>query len=93
MPSDFHFQPCLLNFIQNFLKKEFYLFIFSCAGSSLLHDPFPGCGDRGLLSRCRAWASHWVASLVEQQALGRADFSSRGFQTLEHGLSSCGAQS
>ena len=35
-----------------------------------------------------------VASLVvEQQALGRADFSSRGFQTLEHGLSSCSAQS
>ena len=39
-------------------KKEFHLFIFSCASSSSLHDLFPGCGDRGLLSSCGAWASH-----------------------------------
>ena len=92
MPSDFHFQPCLLNFIQNFFKKEFYLFIFSCAGSSLLHDPFPGCGDRGLLSRCRAWASHWVASLVGAQTLGHVGSSSRSSQAPECWLSSYGTR-
>ena len=33
------------------------LFIFGCAGSSLLHGLFSSCGERGLLSSCPARAS------------------------------------
>ena len=35
-----------------------YLLIFGCAGSSLLHTCFSGCGKWGLLSSCGARASH-----------------------------------
>ena len=44
-----------------FLFKDFGLFTyfsFGCAGSSLLLELFSGCGKRGLLSSCAAWASH-----------------------------------
>ena len=46
-----------------------YLFIFDCAGSSLLHRPFSHCGDWGLLSNCSAQASPSVASLVVEHRL------------------------
>ena len=36
----------------------FNLFIYGCAGSLLLCRFFSSCGKWGLLSGCRAWASH-----------------------------------
>ena len=57
-----------------FFKKYFYFsicFIFSCAGSSLLHGPFSGCGGWGLPSSCGAQASHCCGfSCCRAQALG-----------------------
>ena len=74
-----------LNHHPLFLK----LFIFGCAGSSLLHGLFSSRGKQGLLSSCGVWASHcggfsrraaWAHGLrsCSLQALGR--------------LRSCGAQ-
>ena len=40
------------------LLTSFYLFLFGYAGFSLLHQLFPSCGKEGLLSSCRAQASH-----------------------------------
>ena len=40
-----------------FLIYIIYLFIFDCAGSSLLCGLFSSCGDRGLLSSWGAQAS------------------------------------
>ena len=48
----------------DYLKNFIYLFIFGCAGPSLLHGFFSSCDEWGLLSFCRAWA------------LGHAGFSS-----------------
>ena len=31
-----------------FLKNNFYLFIYACAGSSSLRGPYPSFGERGL---------------------------------------------
>ena len=45
-----HSQPPLtLLFVFSFKKFSFYLFIYGCAGSSLLCRPFSGRGDQGLL--------------------------------------------
>ena len=53
-----------------------YLFIFGCAGSLLSRKLFPSCGELGLLSSCRAWASHGgVFSCCGAQALALAGFS------------------
>ena len=41
------------------LFKIVYSFIFGCNMSSLLHGLFSRCGERGLLSGCRAQASHF----------------------------------
>ena len=68
---------CGLNFF--FDALFIYLFVFGCAGSSLLHRLFPGYGERGPLSSCDVWASHHGGfSCCKAQALGRADFSSSG---------------
>ena len=48
-----------------------YLFVFGCAGSSLLYELFSSCGDWGLLSSCGAPASHCSGfSCCWTQALG-----------------------
>ena len=51
------------SFISPSLKKknDFFLnlFIFGCAGSSLLQELFSSCGEQGLLSSCSALASHY----------------------------------
>ena len=39
-------------------KKEKKIFIYVCAGSSLLCKFFSSCGEQGLLSGCGTWASH-----------------------------------
>ena len=41
-----------------FKYNFFYLFMFGCAGSSLLCRLFSGCGERRLLCGCGARASH-----------------------------------
>ena len=59
--------------------KVYYLFIFGCAGFSLLHGLFPGCSEQGLLSSCSGQASHFRGS-----SCCRAHSGSRGV-----GFSSC----
>ena len=48
---------CPCNFL-SFFKK---IFIFGCAGSSLLHGLFSSCRDRGLLSSWRVWVPSLAA--------------------------------
>ena len=50
----------LFTFIFVLLFISFYLiiFIFGCAGASLLQGLFSSCGNRRLFSSCGAWASH-----------------------------------
>ena len=57
------------------------LFIFGCAGSSLLCGLFSGCGKQGLLSSCGAQTS----------VIAGSGLSSCGSQALEHSFNSCGA--
>ena len=58
------------------LKK--LLFIFGCAGSSLVHGLFSRCCEWGLLSSCGAQASHCGGFSCGAQALGHGAFSSCG---------------
>ena len=74
-----------------------YLFVFSCAGSSLPHGVCSGCSKWGLLSRCGAdFSLQWPLSLrstgFRAQASGVAacGLCSCGSQPLEHRLTSCG---
>ena len=70
----------------------FYLFIFGCAGFSLLCGLFSNCGEWGLLSSCGAEASYCDGfSCWGAQALGHTGFSSCGLWALEHRLNNCGA--
>ena len=75
------------------------LFIFGCAGSSLLRGPFPRCGEWGSLSGCCTRLLTVVAALVAGHtpegvwvsvAMARG-LSSCGSQALEHRLGGCGA--
>ena len=51
-------------------KKIFYLFIFGCAGSSLLWGLFSSCGEQELLCTCSVSMSHrGVISRFGVQAL------------------------
>ena len=52
------------------------LFIFGCAGSSLLQRLFSSCGKWGLLSSFSAQASLWCFSCCWAQAPGCTSFSS-----------------
>ena len=46
-------------------------FSFGSAGSLLLNRLFSSCSERGLLSRCGVWASHWAGfSCFRIQVLG-----------------------
>ena len=66
---------CGLNFF--FDALFIYLFVFGCAGSSLLHRLFSSCGEPGLLPSCGARASHCGGfSCCRAQALGTVGFSS-----------------
>ena len=74
---------------QTLLKK---MFIYGCAGSSLLRGLFSSCGERGLLLSRGAWASHSCGfSCCRAQALGCMSLSHNGSQEPEHRLNSCGA--
>ena len=54
-----------------------YLFIWGCAGSSVLHELFSGCGEQGLLPSYGARASHCGGfSCCRARALEHTDFSS-----------------
>ena len=56
----------------------FYELSFGCAGSSLLHDLYSSCRERGLLSSCSAWATHCSGFSCGAWALGHMGFSSCG---------------
>ena len=45
-------------FIVTYKYFKFYLFIFGCAGSWLLHEIFSSCGEQLLLSSCSAQVPH-----------------------------------
>ena len=77
-----------------------YFFIFGCAGSSLLPELFPSCGELRLLSRGGAWTCRCGGfSCCRAQALGTwasvvatRGLISWGSRTLEHaGFSTCGS--
>ena len=55
-------QPCVLavsgTYQACFNHYILYLFIFGCAGSSLLLGLFSTCDKQGQLSNCIGWASH-----------------------------------
>ena len=55
-----------------FLKNKFYLFIFGCAGASLLCQLFSHCSKRGILSGCGSRASHCRAWALGQVASAAA---------------------
>ena len=64
-----------------FLNTFIYVFIFGCAGPSVL---FSGCGEWGLLSSCDVGASHCSGfSRFRALALGHTSFSGGGSQALE----------
>ena len=80
------------------------LFIFGCAGSSLLHRLFSGCGEGGLLSSCSSRASYCsglsgrearMGSLAVKHAWALWLWSTHGLSAawasvvVAHGLSSC----
>ena len=70
------------------LKINFIYLFFYCAGSWLLCMLFSSCREQGLRSSCIVWASHCGGiSCCGALALGRANFSSWGFQALGHRLS------
>ena len=67
------------------------MFIFDCAGSSLLQGIFSNCGKWGLLSNHVAQAFYYSNfSCCGAWALGHAVFSRCGSWALEHKLNSCG---
>ena len=82
LPSEFLFP---------FIFKKFILLIFGCAGSSLLCWLFSGGGEQGLLSSCSTQAFHCGGFSLQRISSGVRGLSRCGSQTLEHGLSSCGA--
>ena len=71
------FCPCSYS---SFLSSYFliiYVFIFGCAGSSLLRGLLSRCAKWGPLSSCSAWASHCSGfSYCGEQALGCSGFRS-----------------
>ena len=70
-----------------FFLLKMILFIFGCAGSSLLRGLFSSCSKQGLLSSC-VRASHFRGfSYCRADALECVGFGSCGSQTLEHRLS------
>ena len=68
-----------------------YLFIFGCAGSSLLHGLFSSCSEQGLIVIAVDKLLIVVASLAVALALGCVGFSSCGVQAPECRLSGCSA--
>ena len=81
-----------LNWVQE--KKEptsassfffMILFIYGCAGSSLLCGLSSSCAKQELLSGCGVWASH-CRRLTAEHGLEAA----RASVVVVHGLSSCG---
>ena len=72
-------------------KIKFYLFIFGCAGSSLLCGLFSSCGKRGPLSHCGTLASHCNGFLWSTGSRS-GGFSSCCVWVLGHGLQQCGTQ-
>ena len=84
----------LLDFLGFFFFYSFiYLFIFGCAGSSLLRGPFSSCGEWGLVSSCGVQSSHCSGfSCWGAHALGRLGFSSCSSWALGHRLSRWWAQ-
>ena len=89
----------LITLLYNALLK-IILFIFGCAGSSLLPGLFSSCCEWGLLSSCGAWASYGCgfsccrARLqgMWASAVAAHGLSSGGSWTLEHRLNICGTR-
>ena len=77
---------CKVKIIFLFLILFTYLFIFGCAGSSLL------CSSRGYSSlRCAGFSLQWLL-LLQSPGSRHEGFSSCGTQALERRPSSCGAR-
>ena len=68
---------CSFNFFFDALFV--YVFVFGCAGSSLLHRLFSSGGERGLLPTCGARASQCGGFLLQSTGSGHC-----GLQQLQH---------
>ena len=80
--------------LANLLLLFFKLFIFGCAGSSLLHDLFSSCGEQGLLCNCGEWASRcggFSCCRAWASVVAAYRFSSCSSWTPEHRLNICSA--
>ena len=79
--------------------KFIYLFL-AALGLRCCTWAFSSCGERGLLFRCGAWASHCSgfscggarALVVWASVVVALELSSCGLWALEHRLSSCGTR-
>ena len=80
MSDTHHASPALIS-VFFFWNNCIYLFIFGCAGFSLLHGLFCSCGEQGLLSSCGVWASYC------------GGFSCHGAWAQRHGLQSLSSYS
>ena len=63
-------------FLFFFLNLFIHSIIFGCAGTSLLHGPFSGCGEWGLLPSLVHQLFTAGASLVAEPSSGRGGFRS-----------------
>ena len=73
-----------------FLKNNNFIYSLAGLGSSLLRGLLSSCGERGLLSRFSAQASHCgVFSCFRAQALTWEGFCSYGSLAPEHWLNNC----
>ena len=69
-----------------FFNNYIYLFIFGCAGPSLLCGLFPNCSEWELLPSCSAWVSHCGGLFCGAWDLGHVVFSSCSVWAPEHRL-------
>ena len=68
---------CTLDQCQFPVFSKNLVFVFRCAGSSLLYGLFSGCGEWRPLSSCGSWASHCGDfSRCRAWVLGHAGFNS-----------------
>ena len=79
--------------VQELFIKLINVFIYGCAGSSLLLGLFSSCNEQGFLSSCGAQVYHCGGfSCCGARALEHLGFSSGSSRVLGHKFSSCGIQ-
>ena len=82
-----------MKYIKIYCIYNFYLLIFGCTGSLLLHRLFSSCAEQGRLASCGVRVSHCSGfSCCGAEAAGCTGLGSRSSWALEHRLNSCGTR-